>query len=264
VAIWPILASLCQSLFLLEGAFDRESIDAARISQYRSEMVKPTESHPNRCRKSFRKSSNDLHHLDDTALLELLLGRGAKGEGKQWATELLGFGGSLDGLARLSPALLAQHPGLGVVRATRLAAAFELGARRFRTSVSRRRIDSLESVVDWARPNLLGLDHEEMWVLSLDGRNALLASRRTGQGGLHGLALTAKDILRPALRDGASSIVLVHNHPSGDPTPSPEDIRMTRSVVSACNAIGLPLLDHVVVAREGHASLLSLGVIPAR
>jgi DNA repair protein RadC len=264
VAIWPILASLCQPHFLQEVALDSRSIEAARLSQRRRDMVKSTESHPSQRRKSSRKSTNDLHHLDDIALLELLLGRGAKGEGKQRATELMGFGGSLDGLARLSPSLLAQHPGLGLVRATRLAAAFELGARRFRTPISRRRIDSLEAVVDWARSKLLGLDHEEMWVLSLDGRNALLASRRTGQGGLHGIALTAKDILRPALRDGASSIVLVHNHPSGDPTPSPEDIRMTRSVVLACNAIGLPLLDHVVVAREGQASLLSLGVVPAR
>jgi DNA repair protein RadC len=110
----------------------------------------------------------------------------------------------------------------------------------------------------------LPLDHEEMWLLSLDGRSALGSSRRVGQGGLHGLALTAKDILRPALRDGASAIVLVHNHPSGDPTPSPEDVSMTRAVVSACSAVGLPLLDHVIVAREGAASLLAQGVIPAR
>jgi DNA repair protein RadC len=102
-----------------------------------------------------------------------------------------------------------------------------------------------------------------MWLLSLDGRNVLANSRRIGQGGLHGLAITAKDILRPALRDGASGIVLVHNHPSGDPSPSTEDVQMTRAVVTACGAVGLPLLDHVVVAREGATSLLALGVVPS-
>ena len=205
-----------------------------------------------------------MQSLDDATLLELILGRSRNGEGLRRARELLGFGGGVDGLARLGPTLLAQHPGLGQVRATRLAAAFELGARRFQKAAPRTRIDSLDAVLNWARPKLLALDHEEMWVLSLDGRNALCGCRRVGQGGLHGLALTAKDILRPALRDGASCIVLVHNHPSGDPAPSPEDIRMTRAVVTACNAVGLPLLDHVVVARDGAASLLALGVVPAR
>lgn len=230
----------------------------------RADMSRLTTQTPHAPRKRTKKPPLNLQTLDDVTLLELLLGGRSKGTGRNRAEELLGFGGGVDGLSRLGPTLLAQHPGLGQARATRLAAAFELGARRFRTDVTRQRIDSLDAVIAWAKPKLLGLDHEEMWVLSLDGRNALYSSRRVGQGGLHGIALTAKDILRPALRDGASSIVLVHNHPSGDPSPSPEDIRMTRAVVSACNAVGLPLLDHVVVAREGAASLLALGVVPPR
>lgn len=206
----------------------------------------------------------DLGALDDAALLQLLLGKTREGQGLLQARELLGYGGGVEGLARLGPIVLARLPGLGQNRANRLAAAFELGQRRYRASAPRLRIDSLDAVLSWARPRLLPLDHEEMWLLSLDGRSALGTSRRVGQGSLHGLALTAKDILRPALRDGASSIVLVHNHPSGDPTPSPEDVSMTRSVVTACSAVGLPLLDHVIVAREGAASLLAQGVIPSR
>jgi DNA repair protein RadC len=87
------------------------------------------------------------------------------------------------------------------------------------------------------------------------------SSRRVAQGGANSCALTARDILRPALRDGASAIILVHNHPSGDPTPSDADINMTSEVDVACAAIGLPLLDHVVVGSEGAASLLELGVV---
>jgi DNA repair protein RadC len=226
---------------------------------------------PNRSRESEaarRPPTNagleHLQTLDDAELLLLLLGRRRNGEGLSHARELLGFGGGVDGLARLGPALLARHPGLGQARAIRLAAAFELGERRFKRTERRLRIDSLDAVVAWANPRLLPLDHEEMWLLCLDGRNALTSSRRVGQGGLHGCALTAKDILRPALRDGASAIVLIHNHPSGDPSPSPEDIRMTRAVVAACNTIAMPLLDHVIVASEGAASLVALGVIPTK
>ena len=98
-----------------------------------------------------------------------------------------------------------------------------------------------------------------MWLLSLDGRNGLKSARRIAQGGMHACALTTRDVLAPALRDAASAIVLVHNHPSGDPRPSPEDVSMTRAVASACEVVGVPLLDHVVVARGGAASLLDSG-----
>jgi DNA repair protein RadC len=124
-------------------------------------------------------------------------------------------------------------------------------------------MESLESVITWARPRLLPLDHEELWLLCLDARNALRSSRRVGQGGLHSCALTAKDILRPALRDGASSIILVHNHPSGDPIPSQADLAMTAEVDTACTTIGVPLVDHVIVATEGATSLLELGLLRA-
>ncbi len=107
----------------------------------------------------------------------------------------------------------------------------------------------------WARPRLAALEHEEVWLLSLDGKYGLKSARRIAQGGLHGCALLTRDVLSPALRDGASAIVLVHNHPSGDPTPSPEDIAMTRAVRAAGELVGIPLLDHVVVARSGARSI---------
>jgi DNA repair protein RadC len=117
--------------------------------------------------------------------------------------------------------------------------------------------DCFEQVVRWARPRLGTLEHEEVWLLSLDGRYGLKSARRIAQGGLHGCALLTRDVLSPALRDGASAIVLVHNHPSGDPTPSPEDIAMTRAVRAAGELVGIPLIDHVVVSRSGACSLLT-------
>lgn len=139
----------------------------------------------------------------------------------------------------------------------RLAAAFELGRRR--AVLERRpppRLGSSADVAAWAEPRLAGLDHEELWVLALDGRGGLRGTRRAAQGGLHGLSVRAPDVLRIALRLGASAFVLVHNHPSGDSTPSAEDRSFTHAITEAASVVGLPLLDHVVVSRGGFASVL--------
>jgi len=205
--------------------------------------------------------SSPLDALTDDTLLRMLLGQSVRNAGDGAVERLLEFAGGLQGLANLSTEVIAQQAGIGRARAARLQAAFELGRRRWTVHHAGCRIDSLEAVVAWARPRLLPLDHEEVWLLCLDGRNTMRSCRRVAQGGLHGCAVTAKDILRPALRDGASAIVLVHNHPSGDPTPSDADVAMTSELDVACAAIGLPLLDHVVVAAEGAASLMELGSI---
>jgi DNA repair protein RadC len=190
-------------------------------------------------------------------LLALLLGTGSVGESAVLlAARLLESSGGLPLLARLSPHGLARR-GIGPAKAARIAAALELGRRAALELLAEERslFDSFERVVHWARPRLGALEHEEVWLLSLDGRYGLKSARRIAQGGLHGCALLTRDVLAPALRDGASAMVLVHNHPSGDPTPSPEDIAMTRAVRAAGELLGVPLLDHVVVARRGACSL---------
>ncbi|HTQ03271.1 MAG TPA: JAB domain-containing protein, partial [Polyangiaceae bacterium] len=142
-------------------------------------------------------------------------------------------------------------------KATRIAAAVEFGRRALLRTLAEERevLDCFERVVHWAQPRLAALEHEEVWLLSLDGKYGLKSARRIAQGGLHGCALLTRDVLGPALRDGASAIVLIHNHPSGDPTPSAEDIAMTRSIRVAAELVGVPLIDHVVVARTGARSL---------
>ncbi|MGC4089881.1 MAG: JAB domain-containing protein [Polyangiaceae bacterium] len=146
---------------------------------------------------------------------------------------------------------------IGVAKAVRVAAALELGRRAQLQAMSRASLQLVgyQEVVEWARPRLGTLEHEEVWLLTLDARNWLKAARRIAQGGAHGCALTTRDVLAPALRDAASAIVLVHNHPSGDPTPSPEDVSMTRAVAAACDVVGVPLIDHVVIGRHGASSL---------
>jgi DNA repair protein RadC len=196
----------------------------------------------------------------DVDLVALLLGTGSAGEPVNMAAaSLLEAAGGVSGIARLGPQELAERRGLGPAKATRLAAAVELGRRALLSTLSEERssFDCYETVVAWARPRLAALEHEEVWLLVLDAKNGLKTARRIAQGGTHGCALTTRDILGPALRDGGSAIVIVHNHPSGDPKPSFEDIEMTKQLASACDIIGMPLLDHVVVARGGAASLFA-------
>ncbi len=193
----------------------------------------------------------------------LLLGTGRGLErSATTAARVLARSGGLAAIARLAPPAL-RELGLDAVGAARVSAAVEIGRRASQRLLADddEVVGSFESVAAWARPRLAPLDHEEVWLLMLDGRNRLVAARRIAQGGIHGCALTPRDVLRPAVRESASAIVLVHNHPSGDPSPSPEDIVMTRAVLRAGEVVAVPLLDHVIVARGGAASLLELGAL---
>ena len=202
--------------------------------------------------------------LSDADLVAILLGAIVMGEPPVMAAcELLERWGGLEGLARLGPAALASQPEVGSVKAMRFVAAVELGWRVFeRASRPRERVVAPAMVAKWFGARIGVLDHEEMWVLSLDGLNNLLGAKRVSQGARHGCSVTARDILRLGLADGAYTILLVHNHPGGDPAPSAEDIAMTKSVAAAADVVGIPLKDHVIVTREGaYTSLLDLGVL---
>lgn len=199
--------------------------------------------------------------MTDVDLLALLLATGiAEKPVQTLAHELLAELGGLERLESVGAHRLAQHRGIGLIKATRLLAAIEMGRRVTQRALGDERevMGSFESVAAWARPRLAALDYEEVWLLCLDGKNALRSARCIARGGLHGCALRPADVLRPALQDAAAGIVLVHNHPSGDPTPSLADIQMTRALVEACEVLGLVLVDHVVVARSGAESLREL------
>jgi DNA repair protein RadC len=173
---------------------------------------------------------------------------------------LLGIGG-MEALARAPPAEIARHLEELPARARRssaqaIASAIALGRRAcIAERREPRRVQAPADVAAWAAPRLATLTHEELWVLALDGRSHLRAARLVTRGGLHGMSAHAADPLRAALRADASAFVLVHNHPSGDPTPSAEDRVFTRAVAKAAVAVGVPLVDHVVIARGGFASI---------
>jgi len=197
-----------------------------------------------------------------TALLESST-RGARGAiTSEASAALVRDLGGIGGLARATveeiEELLARGPRLRMAPracARRVAAAFELGRRAAMGNDPPASITSSADVASWASARLCGLDHEELWLLALDGRSRLRAVRCVARGGLHGMGVRPADPLRLALRASASGFILVHNHPSGDPTPSPEDVAFTRRVSAAAAIVGAPLLDHVVVAREGFSSV---------
>ncbi|HWO12328.1 MAG TPA: DNA repair protein RadC [Polyangiaceae bacterium] len=208
-----------------------------------------------------RAQRDGIAALSDTELLALLLATGVAGQPvAALAHDLLSRVGGVERLERVGPYRLSEQRGIGLVKATRLLAAIELGRRVTLKSLCDDTVvfGSFDAVAAWARPRLAALDHEEVWLLCLDAKHGLRSARRIARGGLHGCALRPADVLRPALEDAASGIVIVHNHPSGDPTPSSADIEMTRSLIDACQILGLHLLDHVIVARSGAQSLREL------
>ena len=203
--------------------------------------------------------------LADAELVSVLLGTGERGRSAvRVAAELLERCGGVTGLSRVGPHAAAEVRGVGLAKAARLAAAFELGQRLLvRVNASRRaNMASSVEVARWGRLHLSSLDHEQVWVLALDGRNGLRAARRIAEGGLHGCSVDPRDVLRSVIREAASAFVLVHNHPSGDPAPSDEDIELTRMVARAGAVLGTPLVNHVIIGGDGHASLFDLGIVP--
>jgi DNA repair protein RadC len=201
--------------------------------------------------------STDLAGLGALGDLELL----ALVAGRSKALSLLARYGGLPTLATLSPSALAEAAEDRKI-GLKLGTAFELGHRARSTSQVLTRVNNSREVATLMTPLLGSLMHEEMWVLALDGRNRVRGQRRVAQGGLHGVSVRPVDILRGAIVEAATSIILVHNHPGGAPDPSPEDLVMTRRLVLACNAVGVPLADHIIVTGSGaHTSLRDMGVI---
>jgi len=104
--------------------------------------------------------------------------------------------------------------------------------------------------------NIGDVPYEEVWLLTLNARAQITGAIKVGQGGAHGVGLTTRDIMTPLAVAGASGFVMGHNHPSGDPTPSQHDLELTRNVERAAQVLNIPLLDHIVVAREPKGSII--------
>ena len=194
--------------------------------------------------------------LGDEDLLSILLGTGVhRRPVRVVAAELVRAAGGVATLSRASPRELAQIHGVGTARAARVAAAFELGRRAVHAVQHRETVGRAEDVFRIVSPQLAGLAQEVFIAIGVDIRNGLLDVVEVARGSVAGVEVHPREVFRPLVRMAAAGAVLVHNHPSGDATPSPEDVDLTRRLREVGRVLGIPVIDHVVVADRSFRSI---------
>lgn len=216
--------------------------------------------HRRRLRERFRRS--DGSGLTDADLLEALLFVVPRRDMRPAAQALLARFGSFAGAISAPRGALATIPGLGDAGIDALKLAREAALRLAREEILGRPVlSSWDKVLAYARAELAHADTERFFVLFLDRKNALIAAEERGRGTVDHAPVYPREVVKRALELGASSLILVHNHPSGDTTPSRADIDMTRDVTRACATVAIGVHDHLIVGRAGHASLRALGLM---
>jgi DNA repair protein RadC len=227
-------------------------------------MANPIECLPEPDRPRERLWSLGPHALTTAELLAILIGTGGKGRGVlEVAGRLLeSADGSLRRLAQRRGAELLQAGAIGPAKAARLLAALELGirlGREERRSVPR--IKEAEDVVRLFGPRLRDLQVEEFHLVALDTQSQVLREVLVTRGLLNSSLVHPREVFRAAIAEAAAGIIVVHNHPSGDPTPSPEDRAITRQLVAAGRLLDLPVYDHVIIAGDRFLSFATAGLL---
>jgi DNA repair protein radc len=200
--------------------------------------------------------------LSNAELLAILLRVGVKGENSvQVGQRLLQEFGGLTGLHRATfQEVCAQH-GIGAAKAAQIKAAIELGRRLAVESPEERpTIHSPADAAGLVQYEMSALICEELWVMLLDTRNHVQHVEKMYRGSLNSSMVRVGEIFKPALQRSAAAVIIVHNHPSGDPTPSPEDIALTRAVIQAGKLLDVDVLDHLVIGRGRFISMKEKGL----
>ena len=211
--------------------------------------------HRDRLRERFEEAGPAS--LQDYELLEMLLFYvNRRGDTKGQAKALLARFGSLDEVLRAPPTLLQEVTGIGP-RATQLIALVrDLAARTQREIVRQRDVmSSWSAVIDYARTRMGHLTQEQFRILFLDRKNNLLRDEVQGTGTVDHTPVYPREVIKRALELSASALVLIHNHPSGDPTPSRADIDMTKRIIDLAEPMGITVHDHIIIAGGSHVSL---------
>ncbi|MEE9279500.1 MAG: DNA repair protein RadC [Myxococcota bacterium] len=199
--------------------------------------------------------------LSPSELVALVLGTGGRGcPATRVADELMARFGSLVGISQAGSAALRSVPGLGPAKVASLRAAFELGSRVARAPlVPGQKLGSPEQVFSHFGVRLRRVRQEIFFALLLDSRHRLIAEVEVSRGSLNQSLVHPREVFAPALRESAAAILVLHNHPSGDPLPSREDHEVTRRLVRAGEILGIRLLDHVVIGAESYSSFARSG-----
>jgi len=200
--------------------------------------------------------------LSSAELIALLWGAGARGRSAvDLAAEALARHDGLTGLARATDSELVDQPGVGEAKAAQLVAAFELGRRLLADwPTARWTIRSPRDVADRLLLQMGRLEREELRVVLLNTKNVVLRVTTVYQGNVSSSLVRVGELFRDAVRLNATGLILVHNHPSGDPTPSPDDLHLTAEALAAGRLLDIDVLDHLVVGHDAWVSLRDRGV----
>lgn len=202
--------------------------------------------------------------LSDTELIAILIGSGTRSLSAVDVGKLVlaQAGNNLNELARFSVKELQKIKGIGEAKAISIVAALELGRRRKETEFAQKtRITSSNDIYQLMKPELMDLPKEEFWVLLLNRANRLIRKERISSGGISGTVADPKIIFKSALEHYASSLILIHNHPSGNLKPSDADLELTRKMKAAGKLLEIPVLDHLIFSDTGYLSFTDEGLM---
>ncbi|WP_206109948.1 RadC family protein [Peteryoungia ipomoeae] len=217
--------------------------------------------HRDRLRARFKESGDSA--LADYEILELLLFRLIpRRDTKPVAKALLARFGSLAGVLGAPANLLQEVNGIGETVALDLKLVANIAQRMLKSELREKHVlSSWSSVIDYCHAAMAYETTEQFRILFLDKRNTLIADEVQGRGTVDHTPVYPREVVKRALELSATAIILVHNHPSGDPTPSRADIDMTRTIVETAKPLGITVHDHIIIGKEGHASLRGLKLI---
>ncbi|MDA7916729.1 DNA repair protein RadC [Opitutaceae bacterium] len=192
--------------------------------------------------------------LSDSELLAMLLRSGTRGQDVlTLAEELISKAGSLADLIKWTRRDFERHKGIGRIKALQLVTVMEISRRVMQHNQNEDpKLDEPATIAEYCRPECLGLGVEKFWVLCLNRRNRLIRRIEVTSGTAGSTLVHPREVFREAIKEAASAVVCVHNHPSGDPAPSAADIRVTRTLREAARTVDIALLDHVIVGEARH------------
>jgi DNA repair protein RadC len=202
--------------------------------------------------------------LTDAELIAILIGSGNRNETAVELSKkiLANTGNNLNELGKLSISDLTKFKGIGEAKAISIVAALELGRRRRETETAKRdKITCSKDVFDIMRPIMQDLPHEEFWLLILNRSNAVIKRELISRGGVAGTVVDTKIIFKSAIENLASSIIISHNHPSGNLKPSDADNKITKNIKEAGKIMDIPLFDHLIITDSGYYSFNDEGML---